>query len=502
MRERLTDGYVLILVLTALVVLGLLSISLMFSSIGTGRAVGDERLRTQAFYTSQAGLERVTRRLKDRAQELTPLTATYAATQLTIPPSVTGSTGAGTFTVALVTESITGNTAILNLTATGKSPGDNSTRILSQKVQVVLVGGGAGVYAPSSLVTTGDVKDNGAAPVAGQNYTNLPKRTFTCVTPATSTTPTGTSPCKGTAGGLNTYTLETPASLIDAPKSGETYQDAAGKVYVVQRVTMDNPLTPTKATVTLAAMTENPSAGSAEPMNAALVNDPAVSLTKTNTAAISSPAGSTLNNPSNNTGGVCDPAVYGCTAYAFPPSSMFQMIFGTTKEDFKARMEERGATYTSAPLAADCQPIMWVTTTQYTNNCVTSLASPQVVVIDARGPSGGNVQIKTESVFHGLVYVISNSDVKMTGNGSFKGSVVSEAGVEADPTANSDTEVGGNGISGSCPVIEAENGKGKGKVAKICYSADVIDVINQRVNAALSTYTVTRLPNSWKELAQ
>jgi Tfp pilus assembly protein PilX len=501
MRERQIDGYVLILVLTALVVLGLLSISLTFSSLGSGRAVGDERLRTQAFYTSQAGLERVTRRLKDRAQLLTPSTATFAATQLTTPATLTGDTGTGTFSVDVATESITGNTAILTLTARGKSPGDNATRILSQKVQVVLVGGGAGVYAPSSLVTTGDVKDNGAAPVAGQKYTNLPARTFTCVTPATSDTPAGTSPCKGTAGGLNTYTLETPASLTDAPKSGETYKDAAGKVYVVQRVEMNNPLAPTKATVTLASMSENPSAGSAEPMNAALVNNPSVSLSKTNTAAISTPAGSTLTNPSNNTGGVCDPAVYGCTAYGFPPSSMFQLIFGTTKEDFKARMVERGAAFTSTPTAAQCQPIMWVTVTDFTNNCTTSLASPRVIVIDARAGTSGNVQIKTDTEFHGLVYIISNTDVKMTGNGSFKGSVVSEAGVEADPKVNSDTDVGGNGIASTCPIVGAVKGNSS-KPAKICYNADVISVINQNVSAALSTYTVTRLPNSWKELAQ
>lgn len=493
------DGYALILALSAVVILGLLIFSLQMVSLSSVRTVSDEGQRTQSFYAAQSGLERVTRQLTNRAKTLAPSTAEAAATGLSTPASHLGDTGAGSFNVAIITVSVAGNDAVLRLLASGTTTA--ATRVISQDVKVTLIGGSAGAFPPTALIATGNIKDAGAAPVAGEKVP-AGSHVFTCA--LTGTVPSGVSPCQVKAGGLNTYNVQTTSN--PPPVAGQSLKDAAGNYYTVQKVT---PVAgdPTRWNVSLAAMNENPTTTTVtQPMNTALLAGP-VTLSNANTGAMAAPTGSTLTTNSNNTGTVCDPAVYGCSTYSFPPSALFQLIFGVPKTEFSARMQEQGSFYPKpeptpeefSGAACTDRSVVWLKSSDLDvpQECMGSLTSPKVLIVDASG-FNGQVQVKVNNgVFYGLIYIISDNKVTLAGNGTYVGSVVSETGVETDPSNNDLSTVTGNGSS-VCPALPGSNDKSV-KVAKICYNREVVGRISTEVALQLSHYAVTRLPNSWQE---
>lgn len=489
--KRREEGYILVLALTVMLILGLMLSTLVASTISASRSTGLERGRTQAFYAAQSGLERITRHLNDRSQLLTTDNADTAAGQLIVPSFETGSVTTGAFTVDMTKKNSTQTIAVVHLKSTGTNVDSGATRILEGDVQVLVQGANTGLYAPAALITTGDIKNNGAAPVSGEVVPIITGVSKTRIFNCSSGSPVGgNTPCKTVTGGLNTYTLTTQSIAPQVPPApGTLFTDATGQQYSAQKVTTTG-TTPLTSTVTLVAMNENPaSALTVTSLNNQLVSNPQVSLTQSDFQAMSSPVGSSLAAASANTSGVC--LTYGCSNYNFSPSALFQMIFGTTKEAFKARMQERGTYYSSG--TPDCNArIVWVVTNSFDNNCPSIATAPKVLIIDASTANTGNVQIKTDNTFYGFIYVISGTNVSLAGNGTYVGSVISETSIDASNFQQ--TTVVGNGSS-DCPNTGT-------KPAKICYKTSIAQLMNTEVQNSFRVYKVSRLPNSWTEGSQ
>ena len=131
-------------------------------------------------------------------------------------------------------------------------------------------------------------------------------------------------------------------------------------------------------------------------------------------------------------------------------------------------------------------------TNSFDNNCPSIATAPKVLIIDASTANTGNVQIKTDNTFYGFIYVISGTNVSLTGNGTYVGSVISETSIDASNFQQ--TTVVGNGSS-DCPNTGT-------KPAKICYKTSIAQLMNTEVQNSFRVYKVSRLPNSWTEGSQ
>jgi|GEM_PF-4188011 len=517
MRTEKSSGFILVAVLLIIVTIGILSLTLSMVSVTSLRSTTDETRRLQAFYSANTGLERTYARIKSMSNAGTVTSIDQLASSL---GTTTGSVPGGSFTVTPSVVSRTTRGGELALRSTGKDTAASAERVVETTVSVELgTPGNVGVYAPAAFTTTGDTVNSGNAPIAGSSdpdpNSNLDYG-FTCSPASTGNQCVGSGSPATYSVTLTSGTVCNPKTLVGAGSEnclniGEyiTHPSNTGARYVVTGIE-GNDVT-LKAISELRAttreecrrergvMTCSPVITGYEP--APLSHDGSNTLTlrrEDSVASImyyNSSASPTLNG--TQASGTC--TTYACTTFSFPPSSLFEMTFGTDKSTFYA-----GLPAASKSTADACNTVTWAAvtdTTVHMSNCTTTDASgnttpmPRVLIIDTRAATGDQVQVKLNSgTFHGLLYVIGdNRQISFTGNGTFAGAMIAETGTG---TSNPAARVSGSANVQACTGTSQHD-------PKLCYDAAVL----ARLSNALvdwvsvpSKTVVERVTYSWKEV--
>ncbi|AHX26483.1 hypothetical protein DEDE109153_13155 [Deinococcus deserti] len=509
------DGFVLVVVLSIAVLIGVILVVSSTFSIIARQTVTAETQKIPAFYAANAGLERAMARISTLITPTQTVTkaglastgklyrdsttddvAADLAVRLNATPNLGASTGSrgsvagGAFEVTAAPK---GNSTVELKSAGWSTTGGERKIVLSY----VITPSSIKAATAGALATTGPSGVSGGGNVVGQTGTVGTGSIVTCPGAVGNTCPSPSSP--------PVYQVIWPTATLPNLNDNVTYAsnpptDALYKVTKIDAATGAVELTAVNEYINVT--TTNKAGKTTVTQQMVPLSSPAHLAVTTEVPAILS----YLSSPSAKGGAASSCDVYTCGYLSTDPSKLFEATFGVTKVAFEGDLTD--STLTNAIITSDTCPsgstdskVQWLRPTSLNGGQLnlTPCDTPRVLVVDLPtiGCSANNQSCITISLnnggFKGLLYIIGNGQsVQIAGNaGSFAGGVIVETGTNAD-ASNPVFTVSGTAKTGYCGAVDA----------KICYNASLSATVIPGLKASLDTTAlpgVDDLQNSWQE---